>query len=57
MTEVSHFELGDFALDCGVTLPSARIASSFSWRCRLTWLSSSDASAFASLPREGTVNF
>ncbi|MEQ8697261.1 MAG: alpha/beta fold hydrolase [Bauldia litoralis] len=26
MTDVSHFELGDFALDCGVTLPSARIA-------------------------------
>jgi homoserine O-acetyltransferase len=25
-TPVHHFELGDFALDCGVTLPNARIA-------------------------------
>ena len=24
--KVHHFELGDFALDCGVTLPKARIA-------------------------------
>jgi homoserine O-acetyltransferase len=26
MTEVHHFELGDFALECGVTLPNAQIA-------------------------------
>lgn len=26
MTEVHHFELGDFALECGVTLPKAQIA-------------------------------